>query len=507
MSLENNKRIAKNTIYLYIRTGVTMLVSLYTSRIVLNALGLEDYGIWGVLGSIISMFGFINQSLSSSIFRYITHAIGTKDNDAINRTYSASIIIHIGLALVIFILCETLGLGFVNKNLVIPDVKRHMANIVFHLVVINSAISLLAVPFNAVIIAYERMNVYAYLTIVDTLFKLLIAAVVFWVPSNKLIWYAVMMLVITIAMLVFYYTYVRLSFVNLRFQHIRDKSLFKSLLNFSGWSMWGNLAYVGYSQGLNMLLNVFYGPMVNAARSISLQIEQSVRTFVTNFQTAVNPQIINNYAQDEFAQMHLLMFRSSRFSFYLLLFFAVPIVLETNIILILWLKQVPEHTIAFVRIMFAVIALEVISNSVMTGVVATGNIKKYQIVVGSILLMIVPISYVVLRLGAPAESVFIIYLVVEVFAVIARLIIAKGLIKLSVWEFWNQVIAKVMFVLVGSLVPPLVIHIFFQASIIRLIVVLVVGCLSTGLAIYLLGLDEREKDLVLSTLRQKLHFL
>lgn len=505
MSLENNKRIAKNTIYLYIRTGVTMLVSLYTSRVVLNALGLEDYGIWGVLGSIISMFGFINQSLSSSIFRYITHAIGTKNNDTINRTYSASIIIHIGLAMAIFILCETIGQLFVNKSLVVPDIKRHMANIVFHLVVINSAISLLTIPFNAVIIAYERMNVYAYLTIVDTLFKLLIAAVVFWVPSNKLIWYAIMMLIITITMLAFYYVYVRLSFANLRFQRVRDRNLFKSLLCFSGWSMWGNLAYVGYSQGLNMLLNVFFGPIVNAARSISLQIEQSVRTFVTNFQTAINPQIIKNYAQNELAQMHLLMFRSSRFSFYLLLFFAIPVVLETNIILTLWLKQVPEHTIAFVRIMFAVIALEVMSNSIMTGVVATGNIKKYQIVVGSILLLIVPISYTLLRLGAPAESVFVVYLIVEVFAVMARLMIAKDLIKLSVRQFLEHVVTTSMLVLAGSLVPPLMVHAFFSEGIVRFIAVLIVGCLSTVLAIYFWGLDTRERELILSTLRQKLH--
>lgn len=269
--------------------------------------------------------------------------------------------------------------------------------------------------------------------------------------------------------------------------------------------MWGNLAYVGYSQGLNMLLNVFFGPIVNAARSISLQIEQSVRTFVTNFQTAINPQIIKNYAQNEFAQMHLLMFRSSRFSFYLLLFFAIPIVLETNIILTLWLKQVPEHTIAFVRIMFAVIALEVISNSIMTGVVATGNIKKYQIAVGTILLSIVPISYILLRLGAPAESVFVVYLIVEVFAVMARLIIAKNLVKLSVQQFLGQVVTKSMLVLIGSFVPPLMVHMFFSEGIMRFVAVLIVGCLSTGGAIYLLGLDTRERELILSALRQKFH--
>ena len=501
----NNARIAKNTIYLYIRSGVTMLVALYTSRIVLNALGIEDFGIWGVLGGIISIFGFINQSLSSSIFRYITHAIGNGDNENLVKTYNASILIHVGLAFLIFFLCETLGHWFLEQKLVIPDEKRSMVDIVFQIVIVTSSVSIMSVPFNSVIIAYEHMNVYAYLTITDTLFKLAIAAVVFLVPQNKLVWYALMMLVTTIIMLVFYFTYVHINFKNLHFQKVRDKQLFYSLLGFSGWSIFGNLAYVGYTQGLNMLINMFFGPAVNAARSISLQIEQTVRTFIGNFQTAINPQIIKDYAKADYSQMHLLMFRSSKFSFFMLLLFAMPIALETDTILYLWLKQVPEHTVAFVRIMFLVIALETMSNSIMTGVVATGNIRNYQIIVGTLLLTIVPFSYLTLKLGYPPEAVFIVYLIIEIIAVIARLVIAHKLVFISVKEFIRKVIFKVIAVTVLSLTFPLLLHIFLPDTLYSSAIVCVVSLCMTSTMIYLCGLDRTERKFIVGKLRTRLN--
>ena len=495
-SSNNTTRIAKNTVFLYIRTFITMVVSLYTSRVVLNALGVEDFGIWGVLGGIVAMFSFINSSLSSSIFRFLTHAIGTGEEERINKTYSASIIVHFALAILILILCESIGRWFLAEKLVVPDAKRAMSEIVFHIVIITSCVSLLSVPFNSAIIAYERMNVYAYMSIIDVVFKLAIAYIVYAVPSNKLVWYAIMMLATTLLVLLFYYLYVRIKFKNLRFQRVKDPALFKSLLGFSGWSILGNLAYVGYTQGLNMLINMFFGPIVNAARSISLQIEQTVRKFVGDFQTAVNPQIIKNYAQNELDQMHLLIMRGSKFSLYLLFLFALPIMLETDTILFLWLKQVPDHTVAFCRIMFLVIALETISNSVGIGIVATGNIKYLHLIVGTILLMIVPISYFVLKAGAPAESVFVVYLLVEIVAVIARLAIARKQIKLPIRSFCMKVIVKpIGVILLASLIPFLV-HNAMPEGAIRLITVLAIGGISSLSCIYFIGLDSSERMFV-----------
>ncbi len=504
-NIANNERIARNTVFLYLRTFVTMLVALYTSRVVLNALGVEDFGIWGVLGGIVSMFGFINSSLSSSIFRYLAHAIGTGDKNQINKTYNASIIVHVFLALAIFVLCETIGQWFLAEKLVVPDSKREMSDIVFHIVVLTSCISLLNVPFNSVIISYERMNVYAYMAIADVVIKLAIAYVVYMVPTDKLVWYAIMMLLSTCLLLVFYYTYVRIQFKNLYFQRVSDMQLFKSLLGFSGWSLFGNIAYVGYTQGLNMLINMFFGPVVNAARSISLQIEHSVRTFVTNFQTAINPQIIKNYAAKDYRQMHSLIFRSSKFSVYLLAIFALPIMLETDTILILWLKQVPEHTVAFCRIMFVIIALECMTNAIGTGVVATGDIKKYHVIVGTILMTIVPISYLVLRLGSPAEGVFLVYLGVEIIAVISRLLIASKQIHLPVRQYFTNVVLRLILVIMAAAIVPVILHFSMEDDIARFLTVGLSTVVSNALSIYYLGLSISERQLVKSVIRKKLH--
>ena len=494
--ISNNKRIAKNTVFLYFRTFITMIVSLYTSRVVLNALGVEDFGIWGVLGGIVSMFGFINSSLSSSTFRFLSHAIGSGDERQVNLVYNASIIVHICLAILIFLLCETVGNWFLAEKLVIPESKRDIASIVFHIVILTSCISLLSVPFNSVIISYERMNVFAYMSIADVIIKLSAALIVYVVPTNKLTWYAVMMLVSTLLILMFYYIYVRINFRNLFFKRVNDRQLFKSLLGFSGWSLFGNLAYVGYTQGLNMLINMFFGPVVNAARSISLQIEQTVRTFVGNFQTAVNPQIIKNYAQNELEQMYLLIMRGSKFSLYLLFLFALPIMLEAEMILTLWLKQVPEHTVSFCRIMFLIIALETISNSVGIGIVATGNIKRLHLIVGSILLSIVPISYFVLKTGAPAESVFIVYLLVEIVAVIARLAVANHQIQLPIRKYvLNVMIKPASVILLASLIP-FVMHIMLPDGIVKFFAVVIAGGVTSLFCIYFIGLDVDERNFV-----------
>lgn len=494
--MSENLRIAKNTLYLYVRTGFTLIVSLYTSRIVFNALGIVDFGIWGVLGGLITMFSFVNQSLSSSIFRYITHAIGFNDNNKLNTIYSMSIIIHILLALLIFFLCEIFGYWFLTEKMVIPEAKRSMVEIVFHIVIISSSLSILSVPFNSVIIAYERMNIYAYMTIIDVIFKLIIAIAIFQIQENRLIWYSYMMLFVTIFMFCVYALYVTRTFKNLKFKWVYDLNSYKPLLSFSGWSICGNIAAVSYNQGLNILLNLFFGPIVNASRGISLQIEQTVRSFIINFQSAINPQIIKTYAKNEIQQMHILMYRSSKFSVFLLFIFALPIMLETDTILYLWLGKVQHYTVIFIRIMFPIIALETMSNSLMTGVVANGRIKNYQLVISSILILIVPISYLFLQLGAPAESVFIVYLVMEVFAVIARLYFAKKMIRLNIKLFVTQVIFPSIAVILTGAFIPLVLHCFMQASYIRTISVILLGGLTSGLSIYRLGMTKSERMLI-----------
>lgn len=304
--------------------------------------------------------------------------------------------------------------------------------------------------------------------------------------------------------MLFIFFYVIRNFKELKFKWVYDISLYKSILSFSGWSFCGNIAAVGYNQGLNILLNIFFGPVVNAARGISLQIEQTVRSFVVNFQSAINPQIIKNYAQKEFEQMHILMFRSSKFSVFLLYIFALPIMLETDAILYLWLGQVQHYTVIFIRIMFLVIALETMSNSLMTGVVANGLIRNYQLVVSFILILIVPISYIVLKSGAGAEMVFIIYLIMEILAVIARLYFAKKMVNLDIKQFALYVIIpSVIVILLGSLIP-LALHIFIQASYVRSICVILISGLTSCSSIYLFGMTVSERTLINQIIRKKL---
>lgn len=482
-----------------------MAISLYTSRIVLSALGVEDYGIWGVIGGLVSMFGFINSSLSNSILRYLTYSIGTGDEKNINKNYNASIIIHVTLAFAIFILCESIGQWFLTEKLIIPEAKVETSNIVFHIVIITSCISLLNVPFNSIIIAYERMNVYAYMAIVDVVFKLIIAYIVNIVTSDKLIWYATMMFIINIFILVFYYTYVRINFTHLHIQKVQDKTLFRSLINFSGWSLFGNVAYIGYTQGLNMLLNMFFGPVVNAARAISFQIEQTVRTFVSNFQTAINPQIIKNYAANNYSQMQTLIFCSCKFSVFLLMLFALPIILETDTILYLWLKKVPDHTVAFCRIMLLIISLECMTNAIGTGVIATGDIKKYHVIVGTILMTIVPISYICLKTGAPAESVFVSYLFIELVAVVSRVYIARQKIHLSIRLFVTKVVLRLVFVITAAAFIPTILHYFIPEGVLRFLIVGIITVFTNAISIYYLGLSMGERQMIKTIIRHKLN--
>ena len=495
-SYTNNARIAKNTVFLYFRTFITMAVALYTSRVVLSALGFEDFGIWSVIGGIVAMFLFIKESLSAAIGRFLTFAIGTNNQQEINKAFSTSIIIHFVFAIIIVILCESIGLWFLTEKLVIPPDKMDIAYWIFHISVFSSFIAIVTVPYHSSLISYERMNVYAYIGLWEAFIKLFIAFAITIIDNNRLVIYGLLILASTILTSAFIVAYVHKAFPKMRFFVVKDKKMYSSVFAFSGWSLLGNIAYVGYTQGLNMVINMFLGPVVNAARAVSLQIEQSVRTFVTNFQAATNPQIIKNCAAEDWTAMHLLMFRSSKFSAYLLFLLALPIVLEVDAILNFWLKDIPEHSAAFCRIMFAVIMLETMANPIMVGVSAKGDIQKYQIVVSSILLTIVPFSYICLSLGMGPESVFIVYFIVEIFACFARIWIAREKIHLSIRQYLAKVVVITMHVMVVSAIAPVTIHAIMEDGILRFFLVLCIGFITTCFSIYYIGLDSSEKSFI-----------
>lgn len=492
----NNKRIAKNTLLLYFRMLFLMAISLYTSRVVLNTLGVEDYGVYNVVGGVVAMFGFINSSMSSATQRYITFALGKGDKANLQKVFSTALQIHAFISLVIILLGETVGLWFMYTQMQIPAGRMDAAFWVLQCSIVSTAIMIISVPYNADIIAHEKMSAFAYISILEAVLKLVIVYVLIISPYDKLIFYAFLILAVQLLIRLCYSHYCSKHFEESKYRHVWDKSLFKEMTGFAGWSMFGNLAGVLFGQGLNMLLNVFFGPVVNAARAVSVQVQSAIQQFVGNFQMALNPQITKTYAKDEMDEMHKLMFRSARFSFYLLFFLSLPVLFETEFILTVWLKTVPDNTVIFLRIMICISLLYTLSNPLMVANQATGKVRKYQTICGSILLMILPVSYVCLKLGCPAYSVFIVHFAMESIAQLARMIMLRPLVGIRIADYIKNIYARVAAVVALSVFVPFVVYENMDDTVVRFFVMCLICILSVGTMVYTVGLSKNERVFV-----------
>lgn len=492
----NNKRIAKNTLLLYVRTLFIMLITLYTSRVILNTLGVSDYGIYNVVGGVVAMFGFINSSMSSATQRYITFALGKGDMKNLQKVFSTALQIHFLIAILILLLGETVGLWFLYEKMQIPTDRMDAAFWVLQCSILSTVVMIISVPYNADIIAHEKMSAFAYISILEAVLKLAVVYALLLSPYDKLIFYAFLILAVQLLIRFCYNNYCHRHFFESKYKHIWDKSLFKEMTSFAGWSMFGNLASVLFGQGLNMLLNVFFGPVVNAARAVSVQVQNAIQQFVGNFQMALNPQITKTYAKGEMKEMHQLMFRSARFSFYLLFLLSLPVLFETNFILTIWLKTVPENTVIFLRIMICTSLIYTLANPMIIANQATGKVKKYQAVCGSILLMILPISYICLKLGCPAYSVFIVHFCMEAIAQLARMIMLRPLIGIRVYDYLKNVYSRVFIVAALSIIVPLLVYESLNDTILRFFIVCVVCVLSVSAVAYTIGLSNNERVFV-----------
>ena len=495
---DNNKRIAKNTLLLYVRMFFTMGVSLFTSRVILNTLGVEDYGINNVVGGIVTMFGFINSSMSSATQRYITFALGKGDKDQLHTVFSTTLQIHVLIAGLVIVLGETIGLWFLYNKLQIPADRMDAAFWVLQSSIISSFIMIISVPYNACIVAHEEMSAFAYMSILEVVLRLAIVYVLVIFSFDKLILYAFLLVLVQIFIQICYWTYCRKHFEETEYRHVWNRSLFKEMTDFAGWSMFGYLSAVLFGQGLNILLNIFFGPVVNAARGVAVQVQGAIQQFVGNFQMALNPQITETYAKGEMAEMHKLMFRSSRFSFYLLFFLSLPVLFETNFILTVWLKNVPENTVVFLRIMICTALIYSIANPLIVANQATGKVKAYQAICGSILLMILPVSYVCLRLGCPAYAVFVVHFIMEAVAQLARMIMLRPLIGLRVRDYLSNVYNRVFAVVLASSLLPWLVYANMQDNVWRFFAVGIVCVFSVSFSAYFLGLSANERLFVRS---------
>lgn len=493
----NNQRIAKNTFLLYIRMLLMMGVSLYTSRVILQVLGIEDFGVYNVVGGIISMFAFINGGMVAATQRYITFEIGTGNQEKLKQVFSTSLQIHAIISILIIILGETVGLWFLLEKMVIPDGRMVAAMWVYQCSIIACVVNIMSIPYNADIVAHEKMSVFAYISIIDVVLKLLIVYLLILSPFDKLIAYAVLLLVVQLSIRLVYTKYCKRHFEESSYVHSFDVVLLKEMAGFAGWSFWGSLAGVLYTQGLNMMLNVFFGPVVNAARGIAVQVQSAVQQFVTNFQVAINPQITKTFAAGNLGQMHSLMFRSARFSFMLLFFIVLPVLLETDFLLTIWLKTVPNDTVIFVHIMIYISLIYTTANPCVIANQATGKVKVYQAVVGGILLTILPISYMVLKLGAPAYSVFIVHFCIESVAQFSRMYMLRRLIKLPVRQYLINIYIPIIVMVSVSIILPVFIRMQFEEGWLRFIVVGFTCVVSVGLSAFFIGFTKQERKFFL----------
>lgn len=472
---------------------ITLVVSLYTSRVILNTLGVEDFGIYNVVGGFVTMFGFLNSAMATATQRFLAFEIGRNDRTELRNVFSMSVNIHILISIVILFFAETVGLWFVYNQLTIPPDRVSAALWVYQFSILMLMVNMLSVPYNAMIIAHERMNVFAWVSIIEVILKLLIVFMLQWFGFDKLKLYAILMFGVALLIRIIYGMYCNKNFKESKFRYYWNKSLFKTLINYAGWNLWGNAAGVIMGQGVNILLNIFFGPVVNAARGIAFQVQGAINQFVINFQMAMNPQIIKSYAAGDLKYMHQLIFQGAKYSFFLLYILSLPIIIETEAILKLWLKIVPMYTVIFTRLVIINILVDSVSGPLMVAAQASGKIKLYQSVIGGILILNLPFSYLFLKLGFSPELTMYVSIGISILCLFIRLVILEKIVNIDVYGFIKSVIVKSIIVGLLSVLAPLGIYMHMDASLDRLIIVGLVSIVITIGTVIIVGLNKIER--------------
>ena len=481
-----------------------MVVGLYTSRVILAALGVEDYGIYNVVGGLVGMFAIISASLTSSISRYITFELGKGYFDNLKKVFATSIIVLIGLSVAIVIIAETAGLWFLNTHMKIPEHRLFAANCILQISIVSFVINLLCVPYNSVIIAHEKMSAFAYISILESLLKLGVAFIITWANYDKLILYGALILVVSVIQRLVYTIYCNKNFAEVRCKLTFDKSLFKEMFSFAGWSFFGSASWRLMTHGVDMLINVYYGVTLNAARGITTQIDGVINHFVSSFTTAVNPQITKYYASGELSSMHKLIFRSSKFSCFMVLLFAIPLVFEVDFLLRIWLVEVPAHTANFIRLTLIITMILSTTNSQVTAMLATGDIKKYQLIVGGLGMLVFPFAWLAFSLGAPPEASYYAIIIVFIMQYVFRLQLMKEMVNMSVMAFVKEVLLRILLVGCISMVVPAILFCSLPDNALRFILICGFSTLSTALCVLYIGMDKVERQYVLETIKKKI---
>lgn len=489
-----NKTIAKNTAFLYVRMFVVMAVSLYTSRVILQVLGASDFGIYNVVGGIVTMTSFLNGALGSSSSRFLTYALGKGDGEVINKTFSASLNLHLCVAIFVLLVGETIGLWFLYEKMVIPEDRMSAAFWVFQFSIVTTMVNFTQVPYTASLIAHENMSIYAYVGLYDAFSKLAIVYLITISPIDNLIFYALLLMLNSVGVQFFYRYYTAKHYTECHFGLVKDKNLYRTLLSYSGWELFGGVAVVSQGQGVNILLNLFFGPIVNAARAIAVQIQTAITMFVNNFLTAVRPQVVKSMAEGNPERMYSLTFKAAKYSYLLMFALVMPICFEMNFVLRIWLgENVPQFTNIFAVLVLITYLVESFHLASLMAYHAIGKIKVGNMVGGSLMISSLPISYVLLRLGFPEYTPFVVIFCVNFIQMFFTWWLVHGYISFPYWKLIKEVYTPTISITIFGLIVPFTLIIFLPESWSRFLILVISSEITLLILTYIIALNRDER--------------
>jgi len=493
----NNKRIAKNVVFLYVRMLFMMFISFYTSRVVLNTLGVNDYGIYSVIGGFVAMFGILSNSLSVAISRFITYELGKNNLETLQQIFSSAIIIQVLMSIGILIIAEIGGYYFLNYHMNFAPERFNAVFWVFQFSIITFVINLISIPYNAVIMAHEHMSAFAYISMINALGTLIVA----WSISiskgmDTLVLYSGLLCLLAIIVRCIYRTYCKHYFMECKFCFNTNTTLIRKIFSFAGWNFIGASSGILRDQGINILFNLFYGLTVNAAQGIAMQVKIAVSNFANNFISAINPQITKTYATNNNSYLLHLVMNGERFALYLLIYITIPILFETDYLLKVWLRVVPDYTVSLVRLVIIYVIVEAISYTLITVMLATGRIRNYQLLVGGCQMLHFPMAYLLLKMGCSPEVVVFSSILIAILCFILRLYMLHAMISFPVFRFLH-VIAKFVIVYMLSCIVPFLIVRNMSSGFVRLFITLFLSLIVSSIIIFFVGCSANERSYAL----------
>ncbi|WP_286462984.1 lipopolysaccharide biosynthesis protein [Myroides odoratimimus] len=495
--------MAKNAFFLYFRMFLLMVITLYTSRVVLAVLGVEDYGIYSVVGGVVALFSFLNSSMTSATQRFLAYDLGQGDKNRLKETFNVVLNTHILIAIIIFVLVEVFGIWYLENKLVIDPAKKDVTFWLLQFSILTLLVKVVQVPYKSLLIAREKMSIYAIIGILEVVLNLVIVYFLLFTELNKLLIYGFLVFIVNLVITLYYWFYCVKRYEESRYQFYYDKDRFVEIISYSGWNLFGNFASVAKGQGVNMILNIFYGTVVNAAYGIAIQVQTAVNVFVYNFQMAVNPQIIKTYASDNVKESFKLICISSKFSFYIMCFLVSVIYYNVDTILGLWLgDNIPVFTNTFTKLVLIGVLIDTISNALMMGIQATGKIKIYQITVGFLVFLNLPISYYFLYNGYDANTIFYISIVLSIVSFFMRLYFLSKYFKLSPYLFLKKVlkpilIVSIVFIIVNELLS------YYLINHMHLLMFTILQVVFLLAIIVFLGINSYEKSFIKKLIKTK----